>query len=212
MNKIFINKVIVSLSLGLLMTTAATAAPSLQGSTGLINTQAADILREGQFSLGLDHVHEGTVKNVVVGVIPRVEMGVADLHYTGQTDKMLFNAKYSLLPEQLITPGLSLGVEDAFNKNQRTSYAVMSKTLPFGFRIHAGYGNGRYHGTFGGLEKTMNPIGFLTGANTFPATTLIAEYDGSSFNYGARLSIISGLKIEGGIRNHAAYYGINFTM
>lgn len=212
MNKNFINKVIVSLSLGLLMTATATAAPSLQGSTGLINTQAADILQEGQFSLGLDHVNEGTVKNVVVGVVPRVEMGVTDLHYTGQADKMLFNAKYSLLPEQLITPGLSVGVEDAFNKNQRTSYAAISKTLPFGFRIHAGYGNGRYHGTFGGLEKTINPIGFLTGASTFPATTLIAEYDGSSFNYGARLSIIPGLKVEGGIRNHAAYYGINFTM
>ncbi|MBU2698975.1 hypothetical protein Ga0466249_000054 [Sporomusaceae bacterium BoRhaA] len=211
MNKNFINKMIFSLSIGLLMTATATAAPSLQGSTGLINTQTADILQEGQFTLGVDHVHEGTVQNVAVGVVPRVEVGVADLHYIGQADKMLFNAKYSLLSEQMLLPGLSVGVEDAFNKNQRTSYLAISKTLPFGFRIHAGYGNGRYHGIFGGLEKTINPIGF-TGASTFPATTLIAEYDGSAFNYGARLSIIPGLKIEGGIRNHAGYYGINFTM
>jgi hypothetical protein len=208
----FMKKIIFSFALLLLMTATAGAAPSLQGSTGLINTQSADVLQEGQFTLGLDHEREGSVQTVVVGVAPQFELGVAEIHYNGTGNKTLLNGKYSLMPERILTPGISVGLEDAFNESQRTEYAVVSKTLPFGFRIHAGVGNGRYHGSFGGIEKTINPIGFLAGSNTFPATTLIAEYDGNSMNYGARLAIAPGLKIEGGVRSHAAYYGINFTM
>jgi hypothetical protein len=204
--------VILSCSLLLFMTATATAAPSLQGSTGLINTQSADVLQEGQFSLGLDHGIEGAVQNVVLGIAPRLEMGVNGIHYNGVGNKTLLNAKYSLLPEKIFIPGIAIGAEDAFNQNQRTEYVVVSKTLPFGFRIHGGVGNGRYHGSFAGIEKTINPIGLLTGSNIFPATTLIAEYDGSTMNYGVRLSIVPGLKVEGGWRSHAAYYGINFTM
>ena len=205
-------KVMLSCGLVLFMTATTTAAPSLQGSTGLINTQSADVLQEGQFSLGLDHGREGSVQNVVVGIVPRLEMGVTGIHYHGVGNKTLLNAKYSLLSEEILIPGIAVGVEDAFNQNHRTEYAVVSKTLPFGFRIHGGGGNGRYHGAFAGIEKTINPFGLLTGSNTFPATTLIAEYDGSTMNYGARLSIMPGLKVEGGWRSHAAYYGINFTM
>ncbi|QJW47769.1 hypothetical protein HA075_19655 [bacterium BFN5] len=36
----------------LMATATAAAAPSTNGSTGLINTPSADVLREGQFSLG----------------------------------------------------------------------------------------------------------------------------------------------------------------
>ncbi len=205
-------KGILSLGLFWLMTASVAAAPSLQGSTGLINTQSADVLQEGQFTLGFDQVREGSVQNVVMGIAPRVEMGMAAIHYTDVGNKTLLNGKYALLPEQVLTPGISVGVEDVFNQNQRTEYVAVSKTLPYGFRIHGGVGNGRYHGAYGGIEKTINPVGALMGANTFPATTLIAEYDGNTVNYGVRLSIVSGLKVEGGYRNHAAYYGINFTM
>lgn len=190
----------------------ATAAPSLQGATGLINTPSADVLQQGQFTLGLDYNHGGSEQNVVMGVASRIEMGVIGINDPGVSNKILLNGKYSLLPEQILTPGISVGVEDAFNQNQRSDYAVVSKTLPFGFRIHAGVGNGFYHGTFAGIEKTINPVSFLTGSNTFPATTLIAEYDGNTMNYGIRLAIVPGLKVEGGVRSHAAYYGINFTM
>ena len=88
---------------------------------------------------------------------------------------------------------------------------MASKALPFGFRIHAGVGSGRYDGMFGAIEKTINPVSVITGNNCFPATTLIAEYDGRTMNYGARLSIVPGLKLDGGWRNHQIYFGLNFT-
>ena len=211
--RLFMKKGIFTVALWVLMSVSVAAAPSLQGSTGLINTQSADVLQAGQLTLGFDRLREGSAQNIVMGIAPQLEMGATRIHYNaGVGDKMLFNAKYALLPEQVITPGISIGVEDALNQNKRTDYIAVSKTLPFGFRLHAGAGNGRYSGAFAGIEKTISPGSFLTGPNIFPATTLIAEYDGNAMNYGIRLAIIPGLKIEGGVRSHAAYYGINFTI
>ena len=112
----------------------------------------------------------------------------------------------------LETPyAVAAGVEDIAAQRQRSFYAVASKALPFGFRLHAGFGNGRFDGVFAALEKTLNPVSVVKGNNTFPATTLIVEFDGHTTNYGARVSIIPGLKLDAGWRNHEAYFGLSFT-
>lgn len=193
------------------ITVAANAAPSIEGSTGLINIPSADTLREGQFSLGYYNLKDSGTGNFNMNLIDRLEVGVAGFHYDSKKNDYYLNAKLSLVPETVLTPGLAIGVMDAADKKEQSAYAVVSKGLPLGFRLHAGIGNGRYDRGFAALEKTVNPIHILTGNNVFPATTLIAEYDGRKFNYGARMSVLPGLKVDAGRRNDAFYIGASFT-
>jgi len=205
-------KIMIGLTCALLLTTGpALAAPSVNGPTGLINSPTADVLRPGQLTLGYYHLKNGGVGSFNTNVAPNVELGVAAFRYDGQSNNNYINAKFAVVPETILTPGLAFGVEDMANRDQRSVYAVASKALPFGFRIHAGTGGGRFRGVFAGIEKTINPISVITGSNAFPATTFIAEYDGQTMNYGARMSIITGLKLDAGIRNHNGYIGISFT-
>lgn len=205
-------KILYTTLVALLMTTAAaSAAPSVNGSTGLINNPSADVLREGQFSLGYYHLKDGGVGVFNTNLTGHLELGAAGFRYDGHDNKTVVNAKYSIAPETILSPGLAIGIEDAANINERSVYAVASKGLPFGFRVHVGTGNGRYDGVFAGIEKTISPLGLITGNNIFPATSLIAEYDGKNMNYGARVSVVPGLKVDAGWRDHEAYYGISFT-
>lgn len=205
-------KVILWMScISFMVSTSVFAAPLITGSTGLINTPSADVLRGGQISLGYYHLKDGGVGIFNTNIAPNLEIGVAGFRYDGQQSKNFVNVKFGLMPETVLTPGVALGVEDMGNADKRSAYVAASKTLPFGFRIHAGVGNGRFNGMFAGLEKTINPVSILTGNNAFPATSLIAEYDGKNMNYGARISILSGLKLDAGWRNHDSYIGISFT-
>lgn len=206
-------KKVIAAVAALISLTAGTAwaAPSINGSTGEIDTPNAYTLPAGGFSLGYYDLHGARTGSVIIGVAPRLEVGVNGYRLDGghSTDNMV-NAKISLLPETLVTPGVAVGVEDIADQQQRTTYAAVSKGLPFGFRVNAGVGNGRYDGAFASVEKTFNPIG-ITGDNIFPATTLIAEYDGRDMNYGARVSIVPGLKMDAGWRDHDFYWGASYT-
>lgn len=192
-------------------TATASAAPSVNGSTGLVNTPSADVLHEGDFSLGYYHLKDGGVGVFNTNLTGRLEIGAAGFRYDNQDNKTMINAKYGLVPETILTPGLAIGVEDAGDEKDRSLYAVASKGLPLGFRVHVGTGNGRYDGLFAGIEKQISPLGLITGNSVFPATSLIAEYDGKEMNYGARISVVPGLKVDAGWRNHEAYYGFSFT-
>lgn len=203
--------ILTALCATLMATATAAAAPSINGSTGLINTPSADVLREGQFSLGYYNTREGGVGIFNTNIAPNLEIGVAGFRYDNESNKNYLNAKFSIMPETVLSPGLAVGVEDAAGETDRSYFAVASKGLPLGFRIHAGVGNGRYDGLFAGIEKTINPVSILTGNSTFPATTLIAEYDGRDMNYGARMSIIPGLKLDAGWRHDKTYVGVTFT-
>ena len=189
----------------------ANAAPAVDGPTGLIAVPSADTLREGQFSLGYYKLDDGGTGSFNMSLTNQLEVGVAGFHYDNRDKDYLLNAKFSIFPETVLTPGFAVGVLDATGKKERTAYAVVSKALPFGFRLHAGVGNGRYDGGFAAIEKTINPLHILTGNNVFPATTLIAEYDGRKFNYGARMSVLPGLKLDAGRRHDSTYFGISFT-
>ena len=190
------------------------AAPSVNGSTGLINTPTADVLQEGQFAVGYYHLKDGGVGTFNMNLTGKLEVGAAGFRYdsqSGRQDHTYVNAKYGLVPETVLTPGVAVGVEDIADLDKRTAYVSASKTLPFGFRLHAGVGNGRYDGVFASLEKTISPLGLLTGNNVFPATTLIAEWDGNDMNYGARMAVVPGLKLDVGHRAHQTYFGASFT-
>lgn len=191
--------------------TVVTAAPSINGSTGLINIPTADVLHEGQYSLGYYNLREGGAGSFSFNLSRNLEVGAAGFRFDNQTNDLRLNAKYALLPETILSPGLSIGIEDMADKNDRSSYAVVSKTLPFGFRIHGGYGQGRMDGMFYAIEKTVNPVSILTGGNAFPATTLIFERDSRHTNYGARMAIAAGLKVDAGWRDKNFYVGMSLT-
>lgn len=193
-------------------TSAASAAPSVTGPTGLIDTPSASMLREGQVSLGYYHLNHSGAGVFNTSLSGNLELGVAGFRYDGgHNNKTMVNAKLSLVPETILSPGFAVGIEDAANMDKRSVYAVASKGLPFGFRLHVGAGNGRFDGMFAALEKTIKPAGAMTGNNTFPATTLLAEFNGKTMNYGARVAIASGVKFDAGWRDHKAYFGISFT-
>jgi hypothetical protein len=205
-------KVMLAVLSALVLSTATVlAAPSVNGSTGLLDNPSADVLRPGQFAVGYYNLKDGGVGVFNMNIAPNLELGVAGFRMDDHAgNDTLINAKFGLAPETVLTPGVAIGVEDVANSRERTCYAVASKALPLGFRIHAGVGNGRYNGVFAALEKTINPI-LVTGNDIFPATTLIAEYDGDHMNYGARMSIVPGLKVDGGWRDSKWYVGMSFT-
>ncbi|HWR56406.1 MAG TPA: YjbH domain-containing protein [Negativicutes bacterium] len=208
MKKLFAGMLLFSLA----ASGTAAAAPSLNGPTGLINTPSADVVQNEDFSLGYNHLKQGEVLNFNIGIMKNVEMGISSFDPEAGSRQNRLNAKWNVIPETVVTPGLAVGVEDISDRGQRSAYIVGSKALPLGVRVHYGLGDGRYDGVFGGIEKTINPLGVLTGDNAFPATTLIAEYDGDDFNVGARLSLVSGVKIDAGWQDMKDFYvGFSIT-
>ena len=205
-------KVILSMTCAFLMIgMPVLAAPSVNGPTGLINSPTADVLRLGQFSLGYYQMKDGGVSTFNTNLAPNIEVGVSTFHYESQQNKNYLHVKFALRPEQILTPGIALGVEGIGSHDKPSLYGVVSKALPFGFRIHAGLGNGRFSGLFASIEKTINPRSIRGSSQSFPVTTLIAEYDGKNMNYGARLTLSPGLKLDVGLRNHDGYVGLHFT-
>lgn len=190
----------------------ASAAISVNGSSGLIDTPSADVLRPEKVSIGYYRLNDGGSGAIGVNVVKRVEVGFAAQRFDEHSRNAdLLNLKYNVVPESVLLPGIAAGVEDIAACRQRTVYAVASKTLPFGFRVHAGAGNGRFKGFFGAVEKRINPVSALSGNNTFPATTIILEYDGHHANYAARMSIVPGLKLDAGLYDHKFYFGMSFV-
>lgn len=207
MRKILVGVALLTASL----TGTAMAASSINGPTGQINTVSADTLKQGEVALGYYNLENGAVGNLNIGLIKNVEIGGSFYDPDAGSRQNRLNVKWSIAPETIATPGVAVGMEDITGESARTGYVVASKGLPMGFRVHYGIGNGRYDGIFGGIEKTFNPIG-VTGSNTFPATTLIAEYDGNDVNVGARLAVVSGIKIDAGLKNMKDFYvGFNLT-
>ena len=195
----------------LLTTGVAQAAPTVTGSTGMLYTPTADVLRDGHFSLGYHHLEDGDAYTVGYGMSNAWEISAATIDYNGDHGRDLYlNTKFSLMSENVVRPGIAIGMEDALDEYDRTFYAVASKALPLGLRIHAGIGDGRFDGVFGGIEKTFNPLG-VTGSSIFPATTLSAEYDGKEMIYGLRLAIVPGLKAHAAWRDGDTYVGLTFT-
>ena len=202
-------KLLLSTAFLLLLSNNTYAAPATTGTTGMIDTPTADVLREGQVSLGYYKLHEGKTASIGFNAAKNLEVSVARTEFDFADKTTYVNAKYAIKPEGVLTPGIAIGVEDIGGKDDRTAYAVVSKGLPLGFRAHVGIGNGRYDGMFCALEKNITPIGIK---GVFPDTTLIIENDGHNMNYGMRMSIVPGLKVNAGWRDKETYVGVTYNL
>lgn len=189
------------------------AAPSQLGSTGMIRIPTADSLRLGQFSAGYFVWRESGTGVVAVGLPRGIELSAAAKRRDNLTDTSSFNIKFSLNQEALLYPAVAIGVEDIAGQERRSVYGVISKTLPYGFRIHIGTGTGRFEGMFGAVEKVLNPTPIKSKAAGFPVTSLIVEMDGAHMNYGARMRLAQGLRLDLGWqgRDEKVYLGLTFT-
>ena len=191
------------------MTSVAWAGPSPFGLMGNINTPSADVLRPGQFGVGFYAVEGGSLAMAAVSPVSGLELGVASLpENSGRDSGMRLDIKTTLLSEAILLPGVVLGLEDVTNERETSPYLAMSKTGPWGFRLHAGVGGGRFNGAFATLEKTFRPSRHPY-AKQFAPTTLLMEYDGQHMNYGLRVEVNKGVKIEGGRQHDKWYAGLS---
>lgn len=201
-------KILICAALWIALTCGAAAAPSTNGSTGLIDVPTADALREGQFSIGYFHLDEKNVIAVGTNLAKDLELSVAVAELAPGRETYV-NLKYAVRQESVFLPGIAIGVEDIGGEEDRSAYLVASKLLPFGFRIHAGAGGGRYGGLFYGIEKNLTP---LAKGGVFPDTSLIVEHDGHAMNYALRVSLAKGLKVDAGWRDKDPFVGVVYNL
>ena len=128
----------------LLLATAAAAAPSHLGPTGVVGTPTADVVAARQFDVAADYVKwslSGTditswPIRLVAGVSDNVEVGVG---YTkckdgGSLKATPVNVKAVVVPESESSPAIAIGaayakLKDGSAIKVTTFYAVASKTL-----------------------------------------------------------------------------------
>ena len=203
---------LVSFAVPFMIATVA-AAPSMTGSTGMIRIPSADILQPGHFSTGYYYWQEHGSAVAAVGLSPDLEFSAAVPWKEGLTGAWTVNAKYNLNQEALLIPAVSIGIEDIDGRERRSVYGVLSKALPYGLRIHIGVGTGRFEGMFGAIEKVLNPTSLRKASSGFPVTSIIVEMDGYKMNYGARLTLARGLRLDGGWlgRDEKVYLGLTYT-
>ena len=197
----------------LVISSSAGAAPSTSGSTGMIHVPTADSLRFGQFSAGYYYWQDHGTGLVALGLPRGIEVSAASRRNEGLADTGIVNIKFNLNQEALLYPAVAIGVEDIEGRERRSVYGVLSKALPYGFRIHFGTGTGRFDGMFASLEKVLNPVSIRKNNSGFPVTSLIIEMDGTKMNYGARLRLAQGLRLDAGWlgREERVYCGLTFT-
>ena len=183
------------------------AQPSLNGATGLLELPTADVVKKESFGIGLYSADDVKIRNMGYGLAEKLEVSFAnEKQDIEQLNK--FNVKYVLLSETVLTPGLAVGINDLTGKSERSTFAVVSKGLPLGFRVHAGIGSGDFEKGFVALEKNITP---LLGANVFPSTTLLVEYNDNNINYGMRMSIVPDLKLNLGRSDHKTFIGLTYA-
>ena len=191
----------------LLLSTPVAAAPALGGETGALTVPSADALRPGQLHLAWSTAEDGHRSAVAFGALKRLELST--LHFdSAEKDTVELGLKYELQPETLLRPGIAAGVEDIARERRRSFYGVVSKTLPYGLRMHAGVGNGRYAGGFASLEVRAFP---KRPAGVFPDLTLFAEHVDGHGAYGLRLALSRGLKVEAGVDGSAHFAGLSYN-
>jgi len=180
----------------------AQAAPTLQGETGLINVPSADVIRSGKVSVGYFSLRDGHVLTAGAGFNDKIELTWSGNHLAGTTTRNEVNMKFGLLGEKILLPGVVIGISDITAERERSVYAVTSKSLPLGLRLHIGVGNGRYDGVFAGVEKRF-----------FPGITTMVEYDGEHVNVGGRVSLPAGVQLNAGWRQEdkKTYFGVSMT-
>ena len=173
----------------------------------------ADVLRMGQIGAGAYYWRDNVNAVLALGLVKDVELSASVPWSNGTPQAWSINAKWNVNQETLLAPAIAVGCEDIGGSTRRSVYGVISKGLPYGLRIHVGTGTGRFEGMFGAVEKVLNPTSVKSKGSGFPVTSLIVEMDGKKMNYGLRLRLARGLRMDGGWlgQDEKMYLGLTFT-
>ncbi|MBP6963134.1 MAG: hypothetical protein KBC96_01890 [Armatimonadetes bacterium] len=187
----------------LVSSSAAAAAPSLLGYSGLVTIPTTDSLEKGQYSaamfvVDLESGPDSNVYALNLGVSDGTEVGFARIRPDGGVGETILNAKHAFRAETQAHPAVATGIIDLTGEIDTTAYVVMSKAISWknttkhgeitAPRVHIGAGGGMIDGIFGGLSAVLGE-----------RLVLMAEYDSTDFNFGARLLITDELKVHGAI-------------
>lgn len=160
---------LLSLSTAFAQTRPAAEAPipDLTAATGLIRLPSAYVQHDSEVSLFTSAEPHSANVGVLAGIDNRVEVGVASRELGGRAGTAFGTAKANLVPEQLLSPAVSVGVVDPFDSggSGRSGYVVVSKDVipyfmeaisgrtDFSLKLHTGYGGGMFRRrAFAGVE------------------------------------------------------------
>lgn len=182
---------------------AALAKTTPRGTSGVINAPSGYVRMPGHVSAGMDWTKDDKTLRGNVSLPLGLEIAASHTNPKHGDTYDTVSAKWQVIRETPVTPAIAIGVEDIGDQDERKGYMALSKALPADFKIHAGIGTKNYKHGFYGLEKNVKLLG--------AGMTLMGEYDGSHFNYGAALPIAKFLEGEVGVRDHHLYGGLNLT-
>ncbi len=186
---------------------AAWASPSLLGPSGLLLIPTAEALGVSQWNVGgsvlSSDSEDVTALYANVGVLKGLEVGAARVKPEGTSGETVVNAKL-LLPQPIpVKLAVAVGVIDITDQVDTTPYVVVSHTLGGGLilrhgalsspQVHVGLGGGQLDGLFGGVSAKIGD-----------RLDVMAEYDGSQINLGARLPVARNVEVTA-----AALDGLN---
>ncbi len=189
-----------------LLPAAALAAPALNGSSGLLSSPSADVLAGGNFSLAVWQGRGWQRQSAAIGLGGGLEFA----HGRKQEKGFLFEQnsfKLALQNEGLLLPGIAVGGESG-----GAYYGMLSKFLPGGYRLHLGFGNGRFDGAFGGVEKVLNPPRLKDkNASGGPIVKAVFDFDGDLMHYALRAAWKNGVQGQVAYSHGDFYGGVSFS-
>lgn len=173
------------------------------GATGLIDIPTAYTTgnKQGRFSAFYGEGFGAPSLNY--GIVPDVEIGLAYIDRDGADNKMVANAKVTIVPANFKFFEVGVGVMDAADAIDQTIYFVASADLvppkvdiaeagglPVAFKVHAGAGTGMFRDKafFGGELQFGNRF------------SIIGEWDSANFNAGVRWVPQENFSIQTGFR------------
>ncbi len=159
---------------------------------------------------------DGAIFWANVGV-SRLEIEGARFADFGGDDTDVFSVQASVIPETSFTPALAIGMRNITDENgalpalydERSLYAVASKTIPVvegvpgllgDMRVHGGIGTGALSGLFFGVEATVVPVGVRAAV----------EYDTDDWNWALSYGL-GVIRAKAYSINEDIFYGVAFS-
>jgi hypothetical protein len=185
------------------------------GPTGLIAVPTAYSAAQGTWQFGAFFGRGFRGPSVNYGIIPYVEVGGAYINRDGGDDKVIGNAKVTIIPANFRNFEVGIGVIDVANAIEQSWYAVGSVDLivpPAAeqaldtnftrFRVHGGVGTGMFRSRlFAGAELAFD--------NRF---SIIGEWDGRDFNGAVRYAHDDNFNVKAGFHGTHFFVGASYIM
>ena len=210
---------IAALFLALALAAPASSEPGLEGVTGLLNIPTAEVLKDGEVTVGFGRNENnirfpGRVQRnyfAGVGFLPRLEITARYIDFPeildpgipgfGTRKDRSVNAKFQLLSEDKAPLSFAVGVYDVAGRAvlERCAYGVATKTAG-DFQFTLGVGEKRLDGVFGGVSyKPVREV------------ELMYEFDTYDSNYGVRFNPHPDWHVTLGSVAGDFTYGVSFT-